>query len=129
MQSQKATGYFHYKTKQTKKNNNNKKTVLLTFIYTAFVTIRFSSGALQRLYFYQAWEESSCRNEYRFHCVPGSVAPSWPVSGPNASGSGSVSNAGDHEEAEDHTRQKRLPAGGPADVHRSPAGLPGQDEE
>lgn len=32
-------------------------------------------------------------------------------------------------QTEGHMCQKRLPAGGPADLHRSPAGLPGQDGE
>ena len=51
------------------------------------------------------------------------------VPGHTTSGDARVPRPEDHEEAESQGEQKRLPAGDPADLLWSSAGLPGQDEQ
>lgn len=61
--------------------------------------------------------------------APGSVAHARSVPGRAASGDAWLSCSEDHQETESQSSQERVPAGDPADILRSSARLPGQDEQ
>lgn len=61
--------------------------------------------------------------------APGGMARARSVPGHAASGSSRVSRAEERQAAESPSGQERSPAGRPADILRSSARLPGQDEQ